>query len=119
MEAILTVNGMNILPYIIMDGIQQTMIVRRSREIVTMGGTKRRVVITKRGLTLNLLKTKAEDIQEIERAFSGEYVTVTYIDRELGIRTADFFVTDASSITHESRGGNTFLTGTTYVLEEV
>ena len=114
----LILNDYNAGPWMAKDGLKQKEIVRLSRSVVTLDGTKYVVEKRKRGLTANFIRMRDVKWYALTKALKKRPVKVKYVDDTLGARTADFLVTDLSGGAEEVRGGITYFSGYSISLEE-
>lgn len=105
-------------PWLAKNGLAQKEIVRLSRSVVTLDGTKHMIEKKKRGLTGKFIELRDSTWYELTEAVAARPVKVKYVDDTLGARTADFLVTDLSGGAEEVRGGITYFSGCSISLEE-
>ena len=114
----LVLNDYDAGPWLEKSGLTQTEIVRISRSVVTLDGTKYLVEKRKRGISANFILLRDVVWYAINGAVATRPVKVKYVDDTLGERTAYFLVTDLSGGAEEVKGGITYFSGCSISLEE-
>lgn len=117
MEAKLTINGVDFIPYCKEDGIQQKSAIRRSRSVTATDGTLYEKKITKRHLTVNLVRIRDSTLMRLAAALKSP-ATVTYTDMQYGDLTKVFLASAPQATEKTVQGGNTYFSGVSFTLEE-
>lgn len=118
MQTKLTINGLDLRPYIAEGGITQSEVYRQSRSVTALDGTMYRTDIVKRTISVTLLTMIDTAWMAVTAKLAGRPVEVLYIDDTLGERQALFYVTAMSSGIKQQRAGVTWYSGCTFTLEE-
>ena len=114
----LVLNDYDVSLWLEKDGLAQTEIVRISRSVITLDGTKHLVEKRKRGISAKFIRLRDVVWYAINSAVETRPVKVKYVDDALGERTAYFLVTDLSGGAEEVAGGITYFSGCSISLEE-
>lgn len=85
----------------------------------TLDGTMRRNRVTsKRAIQFTCKRMTTEDLQKLCAAIAPEYVSVTYLDPELGLVTKTFYSSKLTAVTWGVIGDNTYWEGAQFSLVE-
>lgn len=118
MQTKLTINGLDLRPYIAEGGITQSETYRQSRSVTTLDGTLYQTEVIKRTLSISLLTMLDKAWMTVTAKLAVRPLEVLYIDDTLGERQALFYVTSMSSGIKQQRSGLTWYTGCSFELEE-
>ncbi len=118
MQAILTINGTAVHPYIVEGGLQQSEIYRQQRSVEDLDGIKYQVDIPKRTISVSLRTLRDSAWLKVTAALAGRPCEVEYVDDTKGRRSALFYVTAVSGGAKVVSGGITWYTGCSFTLEE-
>lgn len=113
------VNGYDAGPWLIENGLKQYEIIRKSRSVTVLSGTKYLAEITKRGIDASFIELRDKVWYEIMDALSNRPVEIKYVDDKMGPRTAKFYVSAPSASAKTVKGGITFFDGCSVSFEEV
>lgn len=116
-QATLAQGNTSFSTYVAFDGVEQGYIERQSRSVVTLDGVKHSTCIKKRTLRVTLRDMYHEDLTSL---FSGvtRLASWTYLDADLGARTANFYLTGPTVRQKKARDGLTLCSGISFELEE-
>ena len=118
MQAKLTINGVDITPFIVEGGIVQTDVERQSVQVVTLNGNLHRRCVKRRVIDVSLRVLRDAAIARVFAAVNHDTVSVTYTDRDSGSdRTGTFYVMNRSAGIKVVKGGNTYWSGGSFRLE--
>lgn len=117
MQAKLSTGDRDLAPYIAEGGISYREVVRQSRSIVTLDGTEHRARIVKQGLSITLVEMREATLQRLLEGVASP-ANWTYSDQYGTIHTRSFYMTGPSCSARTVRGGNTYLSGVSFELEE-
>lgn len=117
MEAKLSTGNTDFSLYIKQDGIAYRPIYRQSRSIIALDGTEYRARITKQGLSVQLVEMRESTLRRLlaEVAPLAEW---TYTDKCGVLKTGTFYMSEPVARAKTVRGGNTYLSGVSFELEE-
>lgn len=119
MKAELILNEYDAGPWLKENGLTQTEVVRSSRSVVTLNGTKYQGEIIKRGISASFVEMRDTSWYRLVAALRERPVKVRYIDDDIGPRTAYFLVSSPTASAKVVRGGITYFSGGSVTLEEV
>lgn len=104
-------------PFVELDGLEQDWTERAVSGIVTLDGTLWKKSVRKRKLSVKLHDMFHEDLRTLFDG-SGTLAQWSYLDSEMGARTAYFYLTGPKVRQKLARGGRTLCAGITFTLEE-
>lgn len=116
MQFKLIINGVDFSPYIAEGGISSKVIVRQSRDIVTMDGTLHRAQVKKPGWSVQLITLRDVTLQRLTAALSSP-AAVEITDCTGDMTARDYYVSGPQYTAKTVRGGNTYYTGVSFELE--
>lgn len=119
MQVFLDVNGLIITGSIAENGITQSEVSRRAKEVVTLDGLLERAEVLKRRISVRLVEVTDKRWYEICAALKTRPATVHYIDDKLGETTKLFYVSSPTASARRVVGGITYFRGGSFTLEEV
>lgn len=117
MEAKLKINGVDFIPWVKEGGIQQTDIKRQSRSVVTLDGTLYQTEVIKRGISVNLVEMRDATLFRLTDALTNPAVA-EYTDKNGGTLEKTFYISGPHVTEKTIMGGNTYLNGISFSMEE-
>lgn len=117
MQAKLTINGMDMTPWLARGGLVHTPLVRQSRIVVTLDGREYRTEIVVHGLEVRFVEMRDRTLAAIRKALSSP-ATVLFTDDFGDELTRVMYVTGPTVTTKVVQGGNTYYNGVSITLEE-
>ena len=117
MEAKLSTGTTDFSLYVKENGISHREIVRQSRSIVALDGTEYRSRIVKQGLSVQLVEMRDTTLAKLLEGVTSP-AEWTYSDKFGSVKTGTFYITGPTATAKTVRGGNTYLSGVSFELEE-
>lgn len=117
MEAKLLTGTKDFSLYIKQGGISYREIVRQSRSIVALDGTEYRSRIVKQGLRVQLVEMRDSTLGKLLDGVTSPAEWM-YTDKYGNIKTGVFYLVGPNATAKTVRGGNTYLSGISFELEE-
>lgn len=117
MQPILTINGVDFIPYIKEDGIEYYPIYRRAIRVVTLDGKEHRASIEKQGINVELTAMKDETLTRLCAALAS-LVTVRYTDKTGTVHNSQFYVSGPTVSGKIVRNGTVHWGKVSFTLEE-
>ena len=117
MEAKLSTGNSDFSLYIKENGISYREIVRQSRSVVALDGTEYRSRIVKQGLTVQLVEMRDSTLARLLEDVASP-AQWTYSDKFGNEKTGMFYLVGPTATAKTVRGGNTYLSGVSFELEE-
>lgn len=118
MQITLSVNGVAFHPWCEEDGIEQSVVMRQTRAIVTLDGTLYQNWVAKRAISVKCVEVRDSTLSTLIAALQTNPATVVYDDIERGNTTSIFYITDVATAAKKVDGGNTYYSGFGFTLEE-
>ena len=117
MQAKLTINGMDMTPWLAREGLVLTPLVRQSRSVVTLDGREYRTEIVMHSITAQFVELRDNTLGKIRAALSSP-ATVTFTDDFGNELTRVMYVTGPTVTAKTVQGGHTYYSGVSITLEE-
>ena len=115
MQVRLSINGVEITPWLSEGGYVLAPLLRQSRSIITLGGTEYRTEVVKHSLSVTLVELRDTTLQTIRSAISA---TVLFTDEEGRELTRTMYSSGLKAAAKTVRGGHTYFSGVSMTLEE-
>ena len=119
MQAILIINGTDFTPWLLSGGLQQTEVLRLSRNVVTLDGVSHQQEVVKRGIAVSLVELRDGTWMRLLAALQARPASVAYTNASAGSTTHLFHVSGPSATAKTVRGGHTYFQGGAFTLEEM
>lgn len=116
-QATLSQGATDFSPYVAYDGVKQSFTERAEASVKTLDGTLHKHFVNKRVLEVELRALWHEDLVALFAGVS-QLAQWSYLDANLGPRTAYFYLSGPTVQQTLARGGKTLCTGVTFQLEE-
>ena len=117
MQAKLTINGMDMTPWLAREGLVLTPLVRQSRSVVTLDGREYRTEIVMHSITAQFVELRDNTLGKIRAALSSP-ATVAFTDDFGNELTRVMYVTGPTVTAKTVQGGHTYYSGVSITLEE-
>ena len=117
MQVRLSINGVEITPWLSEGGYVLAPLLRQSRSIITLGGTEYRTEVVKHSLSVTLVELRDTTLQTIRSAISSP-ATVLFTDEEGRELTRTMYSSGLKAAAKTMRGGHTYFSGVSMTLEE-
>ena len=117
MQTKLTINGMDMTPWLAREGLVLTPLVRQSRSVVTLDGREYRTEIVMHSITAQFVELRDNTLGKIRAALSSP-ATVTFTDDFGNELTRVMYVTGPTVTAKTVQGGHTYYSGVSITLEE-
>lgn len=118
MQATWKLNGLDVSLWLREGGVTYGEVHRQQRSIVLLDGTLVQKEVVKRTLGLSFMTLRDEKAARLEAALTSRPVTVEYTETNGSTASKLFYVMGFNTGVKTVRGGNTYWTGTSLVLEE-
>ena len=117
MQAKLTINGVDMTPWLAREGLVHTPLVRQSRSVVTLDGREYRTEIVVHSIEVRFLELRDNTLAMIRAALSSP-ATVVFTDDFGKDLTRVMYVTGPSVTAKTVQGGHTYYSGVSITMEE-